>query len=553
MIAAGTLIEGQYEARDEVSNFGDELLYAGQRLCDGAQVDIRIVPPDAPRTRRKQFSDVASIVARLDHPNCVSALGAGQLVDRTLYMVIDSLNAGPLADLADRGAPPRVLAEIGLQLMEGLAHLHSQGVVIGCVTPHGVIMGQSDGQPRLQISDFSFARVAAHGGHEMGCREVRFLSPEVALGGAANERSDLFSAGQVLRTLASPGTPRELLDVFDALAHPEPAQRVSADAARRHFEAWIAQDPTDFDLAWLPEPMPAAISTGVFAIVDVQAEISSTSSEIFLAAPLPEPAPVTVPLDASPSASGSRSKWGLVAVLGVVGAAAGTVVALGVGRLESDAKPHSVAAAAVVSGDAEASSSSSEDVAVPADAPEADAPEAHAPDDALEGNPIVWLAQLNRRDLGSVLPIRQRTRLLDELATRRGVAERVNHRWNAMLDLWQARDADRPCATFAAALASLDGAPKGEAELDLIRRVVVPAPAQGSAAGVAPDDSCSGLQAAFDDYARLDDAPPKRGTTARRSTKRAAPPAAVPKKSAPAPTRNSASVATKLDEDLREF
>ncbi len=184
-----------------------------------------------------------------------------------------------------------------------------------------------------------------------------------------------------------------------------------------------------------------------------------------------------------------------------------------------------------------------------------------------EGNPIVWLAQVNRTDLGAVLPLRQRRKLLSALSEREGVNERVNQRWNALLDLWQANDADRPCATFAAALATLEDSPEDGAERDLVDRVVVPTSAPGSGAGIAPDDSCVGLTEAFEEFKTVPEDPKARRSPRRRSSKRntgsssaaqespvpVTAPVSPPKKPSKVSPSKPSSVSTKLDDDLRDL
>ncbi|MEM6289957.1 MAG: protein kinase [Myxococcota bacterium] len=553
MLARGTIIEGQYEVREERSRIADEVLFAGRRLSDQTDVDIRVVAPDAPANARKQFSAMANILGRLDHPNCLSALGAGQMVDRALYTVTRALNGGPIQSLVGENVPARVLAEIGKQLTAGLEHLHSQGIVLGCVTPAGVVLGEQYASPVLQIVDFSFARIMVGNGPRPECKDNTYLAPEVVTGGEANESSDVFSAGKVLRALVSASTPPALLETIERMASASTITRISAREARMHFESWIAADPEYFDLGWVPEANPTAISTGVFSLVDAPAA-QAESSEMIMAARLPEAAASAAPVVPPPATSRRGIAMGLAAAGIAAAALVGYVVMTGEPTEASEA---GVASAAAVAGTANAADAPAERRAPvpPAAVPVAGAPEGAQP---LDGNPIVWLAQVNRQDLGAVLPFRERTRLLEELATRRGVNDRVNHRWNAMLDLWQAGDSERPCATFAAALASLEGAPSTEAERDLIRRVVVPTPAPGSAAGVAPDDSCVGLEAAFEAYvptsAPSSSSSRKRSSKRRASSSTPAPAAApVPAPKAKAKPAKPSSVATKLDEDLRDL
>ena len=57
---------------------------------------------------------------------------------------------------------------------------------------------------------------------------IRYLAPEVAAGGPATERSDLYSAGGVLREVAGEDPPPRLARVLDALTAEDPSERPSS-------------------------------------------------------------------------------------------------------------------------------------------------------------------------------------------------------------------------------------------------------------------------------------------------------------------------------------
>lgn len=560
----GTIIEGLYELTDNGEDLGGEIRFVGRRLSDAAKVDVRIVGPEASDAARKQFSTVAALLGRVDHSNCLSALGAGQLVDRSLYTVTEMAVAGPLTGMIGQSLPDRELAEVGLQLVRGLEHLHNQGIVLGHVTPQGVVLGEQDGRARLQIVDFSSAHVLGQRSPAMHGIDPQWLAPELDKGQAATEASDIYSAGRVLKALASPHTSPAVLQVIEGLLAEEPGYRPLASEVSFRFTEFVEEASRPFSLEWLPNPEITAISSGIF-------ELPATTESDFRESAPDLPVAQAIPAGADPVFEEPRqSRWGLGLGLLIAGVAAAGLVFVATSSESGDSgasSPDKTAPAAAVSvaGSAPTTPASAGSANVKPSEP-------LAAEDKPEGNPIVWLAQVNRTDLGAVLPLRQRRKLLSALAEREGVNERVNERWNAMLDLWQANDADRPCATFAAALATLDDSPSGEAETDLIDRVVVPTSAPGSRAGVAPDDSCVGLAEAFEDFKatpETDNAARSRKNTRRRSSSRrgsdsssssakAAPsapaaPAAQPRKKSKVAPSQPSSVATKLDEDLRDL
>ena len=492
----GTIIEGLYELTDNGEDLGGETRFVGRRLSDAAKVDVRIVGPSASPGARKQFSTVAAILGRVDHPNCLSALGAGQLVDRSLYTVTEMAVAGPLTGMLGQSLPDRELAEVGLQLVRGLEHLHNQGIVLGHVTPGGVVLGEQEGHPRLQIVDFSFARVLGQQHEPVAGIEPQWLAPELSQGQPATEASDIFSAGRVLKALASPKTSAAIVEVIEGLLAAEPGYRPLASEVCFRLTEFVEEASRPFSLEWLPSPEITSISSGVFDLSESQdSGFKDSAVELPASAPIP---PGEDPVFEAPP----RSRRGLGLGLLIAGvAAAGLVFIATSGGSDDSPTPAAPPAASAVSVAGAAPTNASGGMPLDQAANAA----AAAAEKKPEGNPIVWLAQVNRTDLGAVLPLRQRRKLLSALAEREGVNERVNERWNSMLDLWQANDADRPCATFAAALATLEGSPEAGPERDLVDRVVVPTSAPGSRAGVAPDDSCVGLAEAFEEFKAVQD------------------------------------------------
>ncbi len=549
MVASGMIIEAQYVVQDESARHGHEVLYAGERLSDRAPINVRTVGPHAPKGVRQQFSAIASILSRVDNENCLSTLATGQQVDGTLYLVTLAHEAGSLEALVGEGMPARELSEVGLQLLDGLAHLHAQGVVLGYVAPAGVTLGSLQARPRLQIVDYSMARFESSSQRPPASGPKEWLAPEVRAGQPSSFAADVYSTGLVLSSLAAPDLPMDLAALIKLLVHEDPRSRPTASEAYAGFAAFIDASSRPFDLGWLPPAGSNQLSSGVFGLLEesVTPEPEPTQVKLGIGTRRPDTLPAAVEFPES------RRSRGIGIVLAMTGLLAAGVVAFVVTASPSktDAKTEAVAAV----GAAAAPRSPSDEPPAPLQPREAEAP-------ALEGNPIVWLSQVNRQDLGAILPYRDRHRLLQELASREGVYEKVNQRWNAMLDLWQAGDTDRPCATFAAALASLDEPASTEVERDLLDRVVVPVPAAGSHAGIPPDDSCGGLSEAFADLMRVEesasDATPRRKRRA--SSARPARPPELPRKTAPPVAekprparRDTGSVATKLDDDLRGF
>jgi len=156
-------------------------------------------------TARKRFAREAQAAAAILHPNVMPILtvhSAGKLPFLVMpYLGCESLQQriareGPL-ELAD-------LLRIGMQTASGLAAAHAQGLVHRDVKPANILLEK--GVDRVMLTDFGLARAvddASITRTGIIAGTPQFMSPEQARGEALDARSDLFSLGSVLYTMAA--------------------------------------------------------------------------------------------------------------------------------------------------------------------------------------------------------------------------------------------------------------------------------------------------------------------------------------------------------------
>ncbi len=115
-----------------------------------------------------------------------------------------------LENLLAEGKPlaAQEVARIGMQMAAGLAAAHARGMVHRDIKPANVLI-EKDTQ-RVKLTDFGLARASddvklTKTGMVTGT--PLYMSPEQAMGSAADERSDLFSFGAVLYEMATGSSP----------------------------------------------------------------------------------------------------------------------------------------------------------------------------------------------------------------------------------------------------------------------------------------------------------------------------------------------------------
>jgi HD-like signal output (HDOD) protein len=154
---------------------------------------------DSPAMRQR-FLEEGRAVVPLTHENLVRVFAVNESAGRP-YLVMEHVVGEALDVWLKREAPlslPDIL-RLGLQTASALAAVHAQGLVHGNLQPANLLVEKATG--RIKMSDFGLARVLALASIDDDKGPVRapwFLSPEEALGNAADARSDLFSLGAVL-------------------------------------------------------------------------------------------------------------------------------------------------------------------------------------------------------------------------------------------------------------------------------------------------------------------------------------------------------------------
>jgi serine/threonine-protein kinase len=148
----------------------------------------------------------------LHHPNIARTLDAG-LEGEELFMAMELVQGKTIVEVLNTvvpkegSLPPDLVARIGLDVLAGLEHAHTrrdeQGQALGIVhrdlSPANLMIGY-DGVAR--IIDFGVAQARfrddfhTRTGFVVGT--LRYLSPEQAVGGQVDARSDLYTLGVVL-------------------------------------------------------------------------------------------------------------------------------------------------------------------------------------------------------------------------------------------------------------------------------------------------------------------------------------------------------------------
>jgi serine/threonine-protein kinase len=198
----GDLIADRYELEELVGSGGMSDVFRARDNQLDRRVAIKILHEryagDPEYLAR--FRTEARSVARLSHPNIVTVIDRGD-DDGRQFIVFEHVDGENLKELVRRSGrlPVRRAIELALQVADGLAFAHQEGLVHRDVKPQNVLLSR---EGEVKVTDFGIARSleVEHGvtqtGTVLGTGE--YLAPEQASGKPISPATDVYSLGVVL-------------------------------------------------------------------------------------------------------------------------------------------------------------------------------------------------------------------------------------------------------------------------------------------------------------------------------------------------------------------
>lgn len=202
---------GHYRIESVVGFGGMATVYRALDLELNRPVAVKVLHHhlSASGNSRQRFLREAQSAAAIAHPNVIPIYGVHNLEGYS-FLVMPLVLGGSLQQRIDREGPLSLIdvLRIGLQIAEALDSAHSHGVIHRDVKPANILL--EDGSLRVLLSDFGLARtlddstLTASG---MIAGTPAFMSPEQARGEAIDFRSDLYSLGSVMFSMATGHAP----------------------------------------------------------------------------------------------------------------------------------------------------------------------------------------------------------------------------------------------------------------------------------------------------------------------------------------------------------
>jgi tetratricopeptide (TPR) repeat protein len=231
-----------YTVERELGSGGMGDVYLGRDQALDRPVAIKVLRPElATAITVERFVREAQYLAGLNHPNILPIHMAGQ-ADGLVYYVMDLMEGESLnARLAKGPLSAREVAQLGKDLLCGLAAVHGKGITHRDIKPANIFLVGG----RAVLGDFGIAQAGEDGsdaltapGQVIGT--LAYMAPEQLSGAPVTPRTDLYAVGLVLyeastgkrwNPLASPeegdwaGVPGALAGVLQKALQPAPNDR----------------------------------------------------------------------------------------------------------------------------------------------------------------------------------------------------------------------------------------------------------------------------------------------------------------------------------------
>jgi serine/threonine-protein kinase len=316
---SGQVIDRRYQIIERIADGAMGIVYRGVRLNLDRPVAIKVMHASLrdEMKGKERFEREAKVMARLEHPHCVSIIDFG-LHGNKPFVVMELVRGRSLYEvLVEQGRfeVTRALDIMG-QVLSGLSHAHEQGIIHRDIKPANIMVTpKAPLGVHVRILDFGLARMlgsSASLSDGVAVGTPSYMAPEQCRGDALDARVDIYAAGVVLFEMLTGRKPFVADEPIEIIKQhlKDPPPRLS-DVAPGDYGAVedvvsraLSKDPAD------RYPSAVAMAEALAAVRSGRESADSTAQMIVGGGRKPPPPTVEVPITVGSSVHVAKPKPG---------------------------------------------------------------------------------------------------------------------------------------------------------------------------------------------------------------------------------------------------
>jgi serine/threonine protein kinase len=205
--ASGHLLVNRYRIAELLGVGQTAEVYLAEDTSLSRSVVVKVLLPRLAGYEdvRRAFRERIIRAATLSHPHLARVFDGGQ-ESGSIFMICEYLSGGSLEEVLASGRTLDVDdgARLGRDVASGLAYVHENDMVHGALSPSKLLL---DDEGHVRVSDIALAGLGAGYRERLTLNDVRFLSPEQAIGDPAGPKSDVYALALIIYEALTGVTP----------------------------------------------------------------------------------------------------------------------------------------------------------------------------------------------------------------------------------------------------------------------------------------------------------------------------------------------------------
>ena len=206
----GQIVSGKYSIEEKLGEGGMGSVYQAYDGLMKRAVAIKLLNQDREISNEglQRFQQEATATSKLNHSNIVRVHDFSVCDTHGPYLVMDLIDGEPLNCLIARKGrlDPQFVADIMIQIADGLQHAHELGIVHRDLKPSNIlVVNETGATPSAKVVDFGIAKLQGENLEDLKLTKTGevfgsplYMSPEQCLANKLDRRSDIYSLGCVM-------------------------------------------------------------------------------------------------------------------------------------------------------------------------------------------------------------------------------------------------------------------------------------------------------------------------------------------------------------------